>query len=128
MKAPPRGVDDEIDSVAPHCILTPCGVNGIPVCPTSLTAVGWFPPLGPRQSLCWRKGTRREVSLRLYRMDCHRQPIPTTKFLPCGAHSTIIAEEPKKPRTFIRYGASCSRVDDGIRTHDNRNHNPGLYR
>ena len=36
-----------------------------------------IPPPGPRQSL-WCKGARREVSLRLCRMDCHRQSIPTT--------------------------------------------------
>ena len=40
-------------------------------------------PLGPRQSLCWRKGARREVSLRLCRMNCHRQFIPTTTASGC---------------------------------------------
>ena len=62
-----------------------------------------IPPLGPRQSLCWRKGARREVSLRLCRMNCHRQFIPTTTASGCRGFESRHANE-KKPRTLTGTG------------------------
>ena len=73
MKTPPRGVDDGI------------------------------PPLGPRQSLCCRKGARREVSLRLSRMNCNRQFIPTTTASGCRGFESRHAND-KKPRTLTGTG------------------------
>ncbi len=73
LKAPPRGVDDGI------------------------------PPLGPRQSLCFRKGARREVSLRLSRMNCHRQFIPTTTAGGCRGFESRHAND-KKPHTLAGTG------------------------
>lgn len=75
MKTPPRGVDDGI------------------------------PPPGPRQSLCWRKGARREVSLRLCRMNCHRQSIPTTTASGCRGFESSHANAQQKAPYLSRYGA-----------------------
>ena len=74
LKAPPRGVDDGI------------------------------PPPGPRQSLCWRKGARREVSLRLCREDCHRQSSPTTT-CGCREFESRHANAQQKAPYLSRYGA-----------------------
>ena len=74
LKAPPRGVDDGI------------------------------PPLGPRQSLCCRKGARREVSLRLSREDCHRQSSPTTTS-GCRGFESRHANAQQKAPYLSRYGA-----------------------
>ena len=70
-------------------------------------------PLGPRQSLCCRKGARREVSLRLCRMNCHRQFIPTTTASGCRGFESRHTNKEKAPH-LNRYGAFSSRVDDGI--------------
>jgi len=97
-----------------------------------------IPLPGPRQSLCWRKGARWEVSHRLCREDCHRQseywllvPIskknhhPTKVGLdpnpPPQQPAVVVASNPatlmhnKKPHTLAGTGLiCCSRVDDGI--------------
>ena len=98
-----------------------------------------IPPPGPRQSLCWRKGARWEVSHRLCREDCHRQseywllvPIskknhhPTKVGLdpnpPPQQPAVVVASNPatlmhnKKPHTLAGTGLiCCSRVVNGIR-------------
>ena len=76
-----------------------------------------IPPLGPRQSLCCRKGARREVSLRLSRMNCHRQFIPTTPASGCRGFESRHANAQQKAPYLSRYGAfCCSRVVKGGRT------------
>ena len=64
-----------------------------------------IPPLGPRQSLCYRKGARREVSLRLSRMNCHRQFIPTTTASGCRGFESRHANAQQKAPYLVRYGA-----------------------
>lgn len=61
-------------------------------------------------------------------VGAHRASTPMTperaKAVPCrhGAESQLQTKMPSvKPGIFMR-------VEYGIRTHDNRNHNPGLYR
>ena len=63
-----------------------------------------IPPLGPRQSLCCRKGARREVSLRLCREDCHRQSSPTTT-CGCRGFESRHANAQQKAPYLSRYGA-----------------------
>ena len=90
--------------------------------PRTSTGTGLFssrvddgiPPLGARQSLCFRKGARREVSLRLSREDCHRQSSPTTT-CGCRGFESRHAND-KKPHTLAGTGLiCCSRVVNGGR-------------